>query len=272
MSGSKRYYWLKLFDTFFDDPKVKKLKRLAGGDGYIVILLRFMLLTIKSNGVYKYQGLEITLAKELELILDEQEEHIQAVLIYLEKTGMLKEISQSSFLLTDVPKMLGSETTTAERMRKSRAKKKEETNQLKCNNVTPQLQNVPNCYTEIELDKELEIDSLPIVPLSKNLKKVSEREDKSFLSFVNQIRKLYKPDPDNNLYPEIFQIKTEDNKKGYFKIDAKGHLYVHIPDVGIENLSADEADYYWHMIHQAKDQLLPAPQSNQGGRYEAIIQ
>ncbi|MEJ2497598.1 MAG: phage replisome organizer N-terminal domain-containing protein [Sulfurovaceae bacterium] len=133
MSGSKRYYWLKLFDTFFDDPKVKKLKRLAGGDGYIVILLRFMLLTIKSNGVYKYQGLEITLAKELELILDEQEEHIQAVLIYLEKTGMLKEISQSSFLLTDVPKMLGSETTTAERMRKSRAKKRKKKKQINLN-------------------------------------------------------------------------------------------------------------------------------------------
>ncbi|MEJ2497599.1 MAG: hypothetical protein P8Y43_09065 [Sulfurovaceae bacterium] len=101
---------------------------------------------------------------------------------------------------------------------------------------------------------------------------MSEREDKSFLSFVNQIRKLYKPDPDNNLYPSILQIRTSSGEKGYFKIDAKGHLYVHIPDIGIEDLSADEANHYWHYLHQMRDQLLPAPQSNQGGRYEAIIQ
>lgn len=105
---------------------------------------------------------------------------------------------------------------------------------------------------------------------SLNPKNVSEREDKSFLSFVNKIRKLYKPDPSNDLYPSILQIKTQEGKKGYFKIDAKGHLYVHIPDVGIEDLSADEANHYWHYLHQMQDQLLPAPQSNQGDRYEAI--
>ena len=29
---SKKYYWLKLKNDFFAQPKIKKLRRLAGGD------------------------------------------------------------------------------------------------------------------------------------------------------------------------------------------------------------------------------------------------
>lgn len=107
-------------------------------------------------------------------------------------------------------------------------------------------------------------------PLSLKPIKASEREDKSFLSFVSQIRKLYKPDPNNDLYPPILQIKTLGGEKGYFKVDAKGHLYVHTLNVGIEDIDASDANHYWHYLHQMQDQLLPAPKSNQGNRYEVV--
>jgi len=129
MSNPKKYYWLKLFDNFFADPKIKKLRRLAGGDTYIVILLKMMLHTVKTNGIYEYQGIESTLAKELELVIDENEDHILAVIIYLEKTKLIEEIQNSHFLLTQVPEMLGSETAAAER---KRAQRERENN----NNVT----------------------------------------------------------------------------------------------------------------------------------------
>lgn len=124
MSNPKKYYWLKLFDNFFADPKIKKLRRLAGGDTYIVILLKLMLQTIKNDGIYVYEGIETTLAKELELVLDEDEDHIQAVLIYLDSTKLLVEVEYNNFLLTQVPTMLGSETAAAERKRAQRAREK----------------------------------------------------------------------------------------------------------------------------------------------------
>lgn len=152
MSNPKKYYWLKLFDNFFADPKIKKLRRLAGGDTYIVILLKIMLQTVKTNGVYEYQGIESTLAKELELVIDENEDHILAVLIYLEKTKLIQEVESGCFLLTQVPLMLGIEGDSAGRKRAQRTREKEKSVTMSHDSHTL----VTQSHTEIELEKELE--------------------------------------------------------------------------------------------------------------------
>jgi hypothetical protein len=38
--ADKRYYWLKLQDGFFDSKRIKKLRKLAGGDTYTIIYLK----------------------------------------------------------------------------------------------------------------------------------------------------------------------------------------------------------------------------------------
>ena len=147
-TNPKKYYWLKLFDNFFRDPKIKKLKTLAGGDTYVVILLKFMLHTIKNNGVYEFEGvIEKTLEKELELVLDEKEEHISVVIMFLNQMGLMVEVEKNQFQLTQVPLMLGAESTSAERVRKHRASKQKA---LQCNTT------VTICNTEIEKEKRRE--------------------------------------------------------------------------------------------------------------------
>ena len=42
MAG-KRYYWLKMEENFFNDKRVKKLRKIAGGDTYTIIYLKMML-------------------------------------------------------------------------------------------------------------------------------------------------------------------------------------------------------------------------------------
>ena len=69
----KRYYWLKLNEGFFDQPVIKKLRKIAGGDTYTCIYLKMMLMSVKTEGVLIYEGLEETLEKELALKLDEDE-------------------------------------------------------------------------------------------------------------------------------------------------------------------------------------------------------
>lgn len=154
MSNPKKYYWLKLFDNFFADPKIKKLRKLAGGDTYIVILLKMMLQTVKNDGIYVYQGIENTLAKELELVIDENENHITAVLIYLEKIKLIEEVEYNHFLLTQVPLMLGSEGDSAERKRAQRAREKEKSGTLSRDGHVL----VTQSHTEIEKEIEKELD------------------------------------------------------------------------------------------------------------------
>ena len=58
MSECKRYYWLRLHDDFFDSKRIKKLRRMAGGDTYTIIYLKMQLLAMKTDGIIKWTGLE----------------------------------------------------------------------------------------------------------------------------------------------------------------------------------------------------------------------
>lgn len=150
MSVNKRYYWMKFFETFFQDAKIKKLKRLAGGDTYIVILLKIMLQTIKTEGIYIYEGLEPSLAEELELKIDEDYKTIQIVLDYLYSTQQIEKLSNSEYLIHSVVVSIGTETASTQRSKIHREKKK----MLQCNT------SATKCNTELELElkKKTHID------------------------------------------------------------------------------------------------------------------
>lgn len=146
----KRLHWLKQPKDFFQDPKIKKLRRIAGGDTYTIIYQKMMLLSIVSGGVIIYQGIEDTLAKELSLVMDEQEENVKVTLSYMQVQGLIEELKNQSFLLPQVPQLIGSESDSAERVRKLRAQKPNKNKALHCNKqVTP-------CNTEIEIETEKE--------------------------------------------------------------------------------------------------------------------
>jgi len=89
----KRYYWLKLKDDFFLDPRIKKLRKIAGGDTYTVIFLKLMLMTVNSDGVLVHEGIEKNLSDELALKLDEDGKNVEATLIFMQSMQLLKEIN-----------------------------------------------------------------------------------------------------------------------------------------------------------------------------------
>ena len=148
--GNKRYYWLKLKDDFFRQPKIKKLRQIAGGDTYTVIYLKLQLLSLQDDGRLIYEGIENTVAEEMALKIDEDPENVQVVLNYLKQQGLIEEADENEFSLTETQKLIGSETDKAELMRQSRARKRESMQEIS-NNVTQQLPPVTNCYREIEI-------------------------------------------------------------------------------------------------------------------------
>lgn len=146
MSESKKYYWLKLKTDFFNQREIKKLRKIAGGDTFTIIYLKMQLLSVKTDGVIKFEGTEEHLDEQLALELDEDIENIRMTILFLHQNMLIEPISNDEYLMPRVCESIGSETTAAERMRKSRSK-----------SVTS-LQPVTNCYTEIELELEKEIE------------------------------------------------------------------------------------------------------------------
>lgn len=142
-TAEKKYVWLKLKEDFFSSKRIKKLRKMAGGDTYTIIYLKMQLLSLKTDGILKYTGLEDNFAAELALDLDESPEDVSVVLMYLASCGLIETSDNVNFLLPYVVANTGSETDAAQRMREMR----------KRNNVTPALR---SCYTEKEIDREIE--------------------------------------------------------------------------------------------------------------------
>lgn len=149
--ANKRYYWLKLYDDFFSSLRIKKLRKLAGGDTYLAIYLKMQLLAMKSDGILKWIGLEDDFTSELALELDEEPENIKVTLAYLLSCGLAETDDSINYFFPFAVSNVGSESTVAQRVRDYRKKAKEEAlNETENNAVTPLL----HCNTEKEIEKD----------------------------------------------------------------------------------------------------------------------
>lgn len=98
MAEEKRYFWLKLYDDFFTSKRIKKLRKIAGGDTYVIIYLKMQLMAMKHGGTLKWSGLEEKFADELALDLDEDPANVEVALQYLLSCGL----AEASSDLTEV--------------------------------------------------------------------------------------------------------------------------------------------------------------------------
>lgn len=148
--AEKRYYWLKLQEDFFSSKRIKKLRKIAGGDTYTIIYLKMQLLSIRNGGVLKYSGLESSFAEELALDLDEEAENVAVTLQYLMSVGLIETSNNFEFLLPFAAMNTGSEGSGAKRVRDFRERQKA----LQGNADVTRVKQISNGEKEIEIDKE----------------------------------------------------------------------------------------------------------------------
>lgn len=156
---AKRFYWLKLPDDFFRQKPIKKLRKIAGGDTYTVIYLKMLLLSIKQNGKLFFEGVEENFCEELALDLDEEVENVEVTVRFLLAQGLLKLMEENEYELTECSRMVGSESSSAERMRRLRSNKASQCD----TNVTEALR-VSDVEKEIEIEKDKEKDNKYLCP------------------------------------------------------------------------------------------------------------
>lgn len=154
--SGKRYYWLKLQDDFFKSKRIKKLRKIAGGDTYTIIYLKMQLLAMKNNGVLEFTGLENTFAEELALDLDEEPENVAVTVNYLLSCGLLETDNETQYFVPYAVENTGCEGAAAKRMREMRARKASQCYA----DVTPVLQErYGEKEKEIEIELEKDIDA-----------------------------------------------------------------------------------------------------------------
>lgn len=184
MSVNKRFYWLKIGATFFDDLKIQKLRKIAGGDTFTCIYLKLMILSLKNDGNIYFESIFEDIEDELAIKLNETVENIKATLVFCKSMKMIEIYENKSLFFKQVKDITGSESSSAERVRKYRVS----TNKNKSK--------VLHCNKNVTTEKEKELDN------KKNLTK------KSIYDLANFNFSISKTD-ENEKSQEYFHLLLE---------------------------------------------------------------
>lgn len=139
--NKKRYYWLKLMGGFFDSKYIKILRKKDGGDQNVIIYLMLQLRALKNDGIINFEQLMPTVEEEVAIEIGEDIEEVKTAIDALKSMNLVEVLEDGSLFMCAKEDLLnyGSETTAAERQRKSRERQKNE--HLGANEMLPKPQN-----------------------------------------------------------------------------------------------------------------------------------
>ena len=158
MSGTKKYYWLKLKRDFFKRHDIKIIESMENGKDYVLFYLKLLLESVDHEGELRFSATVPYNDKMLATITDTNIDVVRSAVKIFSELGMMETFDDGTLYMEQVSTMLGFETSDAIRMRETREKKKQlliaHGESERCSesfeNRSPEL--------EIELELEKEID------------------------------------------------------------------------------------------------------------------
>lgn len=128
MSKPKRYYWLKLKESFMTSDTVDFFMEQEDGANYVVLYQMLCLKTINTGGRMSRQIGELIIPYDVEKIKRDCKwfsvDTIRVALKLYQAVGLIYEDIDGTLVLTDHKNLVGSETDAAARMRDSRENKR----------------------------------------------------------------------------------------------------------------------------------------------------
>ena len=148
MATGKRYYWMKLKDTFMTSETVDFLMSQPNGANYVVLYQMLCLKTINTEGRFERQIGAVLIPYDIEKIQrDAKWFSIDTVRIALNlymQLGLIYKDENGVMVIANHNELVGSETDAAARMRSSRSRRQqslppgEQTGKQCANIVTPE--------------------------------------------------------------------------------------------------------------------------------------
>ena len=156
MSESHKYYYMKLKETFFNDSKILLLEQMQDGPLYILLLLKFYLISLPYNGLllvsenmpHTFQTLAIVTRYQVGTVETCHQD-------FFFKFGLIEILANRTYYMTDIQLFIGQSSTEAERKRMERLRLQQ---QLPSSTVRADI-----CPPEIEIrDKERDRDKVRV--------------------------------------------------------------------------------------------------------------
>ena len=120
---SKKYYWLKLKDDFFERDEIKIIESQKNGKDYINFYLKLLLKSVKTEGTLRFRDAIPYNLDMLSTITNCNIDTVNTAINTFISLGLMQKYEDGTFFMLEVQNMVGSETSWAEKKRDYRNKK-----------------------------------------------------------------------------------------------------------------------------------------------------
>lgn len=215
--GERKYYWLKLKEDFFKRHDIRIIESMDNGKEYVLFYLKLLLESISHEGKLRFSDAIPYNEKMLSTITDTNVDIVRSALKVLKELSLIEILDDQTLFMSEINNMVGSENSSAERVRKFRERSKtsqcdalvtkcddnlsqidekalqSNTSALQCNNKTLQCNadllqsNTSALHCNIEIEKEIDTEKELELEQDKPAAVAENSEDCPF----SEIRRLW---------------------------------------------------------------------------------
>ena len=230
MSDNRKYYYLKLKESYFDDDAIVLLESMQDGMLYSNILLKLYLKSLKYGGTLQLDENIPYTAQMIATITRQQVGTVERALQIFMKLGLVEPLDNGALYMSNIELFIGQYSTEGERKRRARMKISEQkrlsgqVSEAKADICPPEIEIKKEIDIEIEKERELETGQAPARSYG--------RYNNVFLSDT-----------------ELDELKAELPDKWEYYID---RLSTHIASKGTKYRSHAATIYKWAQEDEAK--------------------
>ena len=158
MSDNRKYYYLKLKESYFDDDAIVLLESMQDGMLYSNILLKLYLKSLKYGGTLQLDENIPYTAQMIATITRQQVGTVERALQIFMKLGLVEPLDNGALYMSNIELFIGQSSTEGERKRRARLALQEQKAlpQTGADKCPPYQADI--CPPEIEIEKEIEIE------------------------------------------------------------------------------------------------------------------
>ena len=160
MSDSKKYYYLKVKDNFYESEEMIILQNMPDGYLYSDILMKLYLRSLKNNGKLMFKDVIPYTPSALAQVVRHQVGTVEKALKIFQDLGLIEVLDNGAIYMLDIQNFIGKSSTEADRKRLYRAEIQKEVKMLgQMSDKTPPEINIEiekdinNIYGQDELDQ-----------------------------------------------------------------------------------------------------------------------
>ena len=156
MADNRKYYYLKLKESYFDDDAIVLLESMQDGVIYSNILLKLYLKSLKNGGKLQLDENIPYTAQMIATITRQQVGTVERALKIFMKLGLVEPLPSGALYMSNIELLIGQSSTEGERKRRARLALQEQKAlpQTGADKCPPYRADI--CPPEIEIDIEIE--------------------------------------------------------------------------------------------------------------------